>query len=156
VAPRGRYGNDAANAYVVATKNALPAGAPDAGAPCPSMAPCPLSPDAQRMADALDRYLAVIPQSSERPAMEWRRAHIWYDYNHFAEAVPLLDHIFASYPQHELATYSANMELDCLAILKRFADLRALIERIKKSQAMRDETVRQPTPRSTAPSSTST
>lgn len=143
IAPKGRYLYDAANAYVIATKSALAASSPDdGGAPCPGTAPCPLSADAQRMVGAFDRYLAVVHEGGERPAMEYRRARIWYDYNHFSEAATLLDHIFATYPQHELATYSANLEMDCLAILKRYADLRALVERIKKSPAMRDETVR--------------
>ena len=58
--------------------------------------------------------------------MEYRRARIWYDYQHFAEAAPLFEHIFANYPNDELAIYSANLEMDCLASLKCWGELRAL------------------------------
>jgi len=58
----------------------------------------------------------------------------------YNEAAPIFDHIFVAYPGNELATYSANLEMDCLAILKRYGELRALVERVKKSPIMSDAT----------------
>lgn len=144
IAPRGQYAADAAYADVIATKNVVSAGAPDdGGAACPSPAPCALGPGDQRLIDALDRYLTLVPHGSERPAMEYRRARIWYDHNEFNKAAPLFDHIFTTWPEHELAAYAVNQELDCMAVARRFADLRQLLDRVAKSPVMRDETVRQ-------------
>jgi predicted metal-dependent HD superfamily phosphohydrolase len=90
---------------------------------------------------AFERYLAIVtPTNKDRATMEYRRAQTLYAYNHFAEAAPVFDHVFVAYPGNELATYSANLEMDCLAILKRYGDLRALVERVKKSPVMSDAT----------------
>jgi tetratricopeptide (TPR) repeat protein len=144
IAPKGKNAENAAYGYVIATKNAVRrTDVPDAGPPCPDMKPCAIPADAQRMLAAFDRFLAIASTHKERPNMEYRKARIYYEYQHFTEAAALFDHIFVSYPNDELAVFSANLEMDCLAILKRFDDLRALIERIKKSRVMRDDKVRQ-------------
>ena len=145
IAPNGKYAAESAYAYVLsATNNAInEPDSPGGGAPCPSPAPCALSPDRKRVADALERYLTLVPQSKERPAIEYRLARLWYGHNQLDKASPLFEHIFASYPDHELATYSANLAIDCLVKLKRYGQLSALVERVKKSPAMRDEAVRQ-------------
>ncbi len=146
IAPKGKHADEAAYAYVVSTKNAVHTTAPAGGKPpCADMKPCPIPADLQRLIAAFDRYLAVVSASDDntRATMEYRRARVWYEYQHFAEAAPLFDHVFAAYPNHELATYSANLEMDCLAILKRYDELRALVERIKKSPVMRDQVVQQ-------------
>ena len=142
LAPKGKYADEAAYAFVMSTKNAArPTDQKDAKPPCPDLKPCAIPPDLQRLVGAFDRYLALT--NKERPVMEYRRARIFYEYQHFAEAAPQFEHIFASDPDNELATYSANLEMDCLAILKRYDELRALVERVKKSPAMRDAVVQQ-------------
>lgn len=142
LAPKGKYADEAAYAYVIATKNAArPTDQPDAKPPCADFKPCPIPPDLQRLVAAFDRYMAIT--NKERPVMEYRRARIFYEYQHFAEAAQQFDHIFASYPDTELSVYSANLEMDCLAILKRYDQLRALVERVKKSPAMKDATTQQ-------------
>ena len=106
------------------------------------MKPCPIPADMQRLLRAFDRYLAIVPATAkDRATMEYRRARVYYDFQHFDEAAPIFAHIVANYPDSELATYSTNLEIDCLAILKRYDQLRTLIERVKKNPAqMKDET----------------
>jgi tetratricopeptide (TPR) repeat protein len=141
VEPKGKYVKEAVYAYVISTKNASrPTDQPDAKPPCPDMKPCVIPDDLLRLVAAFERFIAVVPDSPERPNMEYRRARIFYEYQHFAEAGAQFDHVFVTYPDNELATYSANLEMDCLAILKRYPALRALVERVKKSAAMKDET----------------
>lgn len=145
IAPHGKFARDAAYGLVIATKNAATHNpeAPDAGAPCPDMKPCPIPPDMQRLVSAFDKYLALVPESSETLSIYYRKARVYYDYQHFAEAAPLFDHIFTKAPEHELATYSANLEMDCLTMLKRYDELRALVERVKKSPAIKDSATQQ-------------
>jgi tetratricopeptide (TPR) repeat protein len=141
IAPKGKHLDEAAYAFVMATKNAArPTDQAGRKPPCPDMKPCAIPPDLQRLVAAFDRYIAVVAAGKERPNIEYRRARVFYEYQHFAEAAAQFDRIFASYPDNELAIYSANLEMDCLAILKRFDELRALVERVKKSPAMKDET----------------
>ncbi|HEY2748945.1 MAG TPA: hypothetical protein VGL86_30195 [Polyangia bacterium] len=144
VEPKGKFASEAAYAYVISTKNAI-SGPEDATPtpPCPEGKPCAIPADRQRLLTAFDRYLELVPASPERPAMEYRRARIWYAYQHFAEAAPLFDRVFVAYPDNELATYSANLEMDCLARLKRYGELRTLVDRVKKSPAMKDAIVQQ-------------
>ncbi|MDB4970590.1 MAG: Tetratricopeptide repeat protein [Myxococcales bacterium] len=145
--PKGKYTQEAAYALVISVKNAAHLDdhkVPDAGAPCPPPPTvCTITPDFTRMLAAFDRYLAVVAQSEERPNIEYRRARIYYEFNQLDKAAPLFDAIVARYPQHELAVYSANLEMDCLAILKRYDQLRGLVARLKKSPVMHDATVRE-------------
>src|SRR6185369_17310935 len=106
------------------------------------MKPCAIPADLQRLLAAFDRYLAIVSATAkDRANMEYRRAKVFYDYQHFAEAAPIFDHVVIAYPDNELATYAANLEMDCLAILKRYDPLRALVERVKKNATlMKDET----------------
>ena len=86
VAPNGKFADEAAYACVISTKNAVRTTDQTSGKPpCPDKKPCAIPSDVQRLAAAFDRYLAVVPASEDRPTMEYRRARIWYDYQHFAE-----------------------------------------------------------------------
>jgi tetratricopeptide (TPR) repeat protein len=145
LAPKGKYLRDAAYAHVLATRNAIHADdreAPDAGVACNKPGPCDLPADVQRLLAAYDRYVAVAAPHDE-PAVEYRRARTYYEYNQWAKAAPLFDAIVARHPDHELAVYSATLELDCWAMLKRQDEVRAAIARFKKSPLMRDENARQ-------------
>lgn len=140
LAPKGKHTDEAAYGFVIAAKNAVKSDNGSQGKPpCPEPKPCPIPADQQRLLAAFDRYLQVTAKSADRPNIEYRRARVFYERNHFAEAAQQFDHVFTTYPDHELATYSANLEMDCLAILKRYDELRALVERVKKSPSMADE-----------------
>jgi tetratricopeptide (TPR) repeat protein len=138
---KGKFAKDAAYASMISMKNATQSPENASKPPCPDMKPCPIPKDVQRLVAAFDRYLTIVPESPERPNVEFRRARVYYEHNHFAEAAPQFDHVLASYPDHELATYSANFEMDCLALGKRYDELRALVDRVKKNPTlMKDPT----------------
>ena len=139
VEPKGKFAEEAAYAYVISTKNAIRKDDAAGKPPCPDAKPCAIPAEKQRLLTAFERYLAIVtPTNKDRATMEYRRAQLLYEYNHFVEAAPLFDHVFVAYPGNELATYSANLEMHCLAAAKRYAELRALVERVKKSPAMKD------------------
>jgi cellulose synthase operon protein C len=145
---KGKYAERAAYGMVIAAKEAAHLDdrkVPDAGAPCPPPPTvCPVTPSLQRLLTAFDRYLAVVQGGDERPTIEYRRARIYYELNQFDKAAPLFDAIMTRYPDTELAVYSANLEMDCLAVLKRYDALRALVARVKQSPAlMKDATTRE-------------
>jgi tetratricopeptide (TPR) repeat protein len=139
LAPHGKLVREAAYGFVISTKNlAPPQSPPDAGPPCPNLQACPIPPADRELLHAFDVYLKLVPSSPEVPSISYRNAKLYYDWQHFAEAAPLFDQIFTKFPESELATYSANFEMHCLAVLKRYDALRALVERVKKSPAMKD------------------
>ncbi len=143
--PRGKFAKEAAYAFMISTKNTVttPPEALDRPPRCATPTPCPIPDDLQRLLAAFDRYEAIVPDSPERPNVEYRRARIFYEYHHFAEAAPRFDHILTTYPGNELATYSANLEMDCLALLKRWTELRALVDRVKKDPVLMKDAVTQ-------------
>lgn len=126
--PKGKYAKDAAYAAVLGWKNALQVD--DEG----------LGPDAkkahaehekeeksgkkqearqipeyqQKMINAFDTYIKYVPDAPELPVIRYRKARIYYEYNHFAEAGDLFQEVVEKHPNHELAIYSANLLLDSL------------------------------------------
>src|SRR6476619_2323032 len=86
VEPKGKFADEAAYAYVISTKNAIHQD--HSGKPaCPTEdKPCAIPADQQRLLTAFERYLAIVtPTNKDRATMEYRRAQLFYQYNHFVE-----------------------------------------------------------------------
>ena len=66
------------------------------------------------MIAAFDTYIKYVPDAPELVTIKYRKARIYYEYNHFDEASPLFEDIVDKHPKHELAIYSANLLLDTL------------------------------------------
>jgi len=60
--------------------------------------------------------------------IKYRKARIFYDYNHFDDAVVLSGHRRQAC-NRELAIYSANLLLDCLNIMGKYKELRLTVEK---------------------------
>ena len=72
-----------------------------------------------RVPEEDDRRLRHLHEVRARRArapvtIKYRKARIFYEYNHFDEAAPLFQDIVQKHPKHELAIYSANLLLDSL------------------------------------------
>ena len=76
----------------------------------------------QKMIDAFDTYIKYVPDSPELPNIKYRKARIYYEANHFDEALPLFKDIADHHQDSELALYSANLLLDCLSFKKKYDD----------------------------------
>ena len=66
------------------------------------------------MIAAFDTYIKYVPDAPELPIIRYRKARIYYEYNHFDEAAKLFQEVVEKHPNHELAIYSANLLLDSL------------------------------------------
>ena len=71
------------------------------------------------MIAAFDTYIKYVPDSPELVKIKYRKARIYYEYNHCEEALPPFQEIVEKYPNDELAEFSANIYLDSLKILGR-------------------------------------
>jgi tetratricopeptide (TPR) repeat protein len=86
-------------------------------------------PDNQmRMIKAFDTYIKYVPDSKELPTIKYRKARIYYEYNHIDEAVPLFKDIAEKHKDSDLAIYSANLLLDCYAMKKDYKGVEAAVE----------------------------
>jgi tetratricopeptide (TPR) repeat protein len=83
----------------------------------------------QQMLKAFDTYIKYVPDSKELPTIKYRKARIYYEYNHFDEAIPLFRDLADKHRDSDLAIYSANLLIDCLAIKKNFSEIKATAER---------------------------
>ena len=68
----------------------------------------------KKMIAAFDTYIKYVPDAPELVTIKYRKARIYYEYNHFDEASKLFEDIVNKHPKHELAVYSANLLLDSL------------------------------------------
>jgi tetratricopeptide (TPR) repeat protein len=111
-----------------------------------SFAPKPIPEKQQKMLEAFDTYIKYVPDAPELPTIKYRRARVYYEYNHIDQALPLFKDLAENYPKSELALYSANLLLDCLAIKINFdkdkADeyLKMMDAQVDKFKAMPDLT----------------
>jgi tetratricopeptide (TPR) repeat protein len=119
--PKGKNVKDAAYAAVLAWKNALNIddegqGPDKQGNNSKDFRPQPIPAYQQKMIDAFDTYIKYVPDAPELVTIKYRKARIYYDYNHFDKAVPLYQDIVEHHTDHELAEFSANLMLDSLNI----------------------------------------
>ncbi len=126
--PKGKYVKEAAYAAVLAWKNALNISDEGEGVDREKdrekkLEPRPIPEYQQKMIDAFDTYIKYVPDAPELVKIKYRKARIFYDYNHFDEAIKLFADIVDHNTTDELAIYSANLLLDCLNILHRYKEL---------------------------------
>ncbi len=132
--PKGKYLKEAAFASVLAWQNALNVddqgrGPDKQGADDKDLKPKPIPDYQKKMLQAYDTYLKYVPDAPEVVKITYRKARIYYEYNHCEEALPHFQTIFQKYPDNELAEFSANTFLDCLNILGRVKDTVAWVDR---------------------------
>jgi len=146
--PKGKYVKESAYAAVLAWKNALNIddtgeGVDKEKGKDKELKPRPIPEYQKKMIDAFDTYIKYVPDAPELVKIKYRKARIFYDYNHFDEAIKLFSDIVDHHVNDELAIYSANLLLDCLNILKRYKDLLATVEKyLSNPVLMKDEEFR--------------
>jgi tetratricopeptide (TPR) repeat protein len=119
--PRGRWVKEAAYAAVLSWKNALNIddtgqGPDKQGNNTKEFKQQPIPEYQKKMIAAFDTYIKYVPDAPELVTIKYRKARIYYDYNHFDQAAALFQDIVDKHSEHELAEYSANLLLDSLNI----------------------------------------
>ncbi|HXI54477.1 MAG TPA: tetratricopeptide repeat protein, partial [Polyangia bacterium] len=121
---KGKYVKDAAYAAVLAWKNALNVDDHEQREQVEKSRgnfkdknkfdPMPIPEYQKKMIAAFDTYIQYVPDAPELVVIKYRKARIYYEYNHFDDAAKLFQDIVEKHPNHELAIYSANLLLDSL------------------------------------------
>jgi tetratricopeptide (TPR) repeat protein len=132
--PKGKYVKESAYAAVLACKNALNIN--DSGEEVDKdkskekdLKPRTIPEYQKKMIEAFDTYIKYVPDAPELTKIKYRKARVFYDYNHFDEAIVLFADIVDHHVTDDLAIYSANLLLDCLNILKHYKELLATVEK---------------------------
>lgn len=110
------------------------------------LAELPIPEKQLKMLEAFDAYIKYVPESAGDVKtlliIKWRRARVFYDYNHFKQASPLFRDIAENHPKDELAIYAANLLLDTLIFEQDFKELGAQAERfaaLQKQGALQED-----------------
>ena len=138
--PKGKYVKDAAYAAVLAWKNALNVDDHEQkaiGRPRiqekfkgkNKFEPMPIPEYQKKMIAAFDTYIKYVPDAPELVVIKYRKARIYYEYNHFDEAAKLFQDIVEKHPNHELAIYSANLLLDSLNAQGKTKEVVTLVDK---------------------------
>ena len=90
----------------------------------------------QKMINAFDTYLKYVPDAKETVTIMYRRARIFYEYNHFAEAAPLFQEIVDKHCDDDLAIYSANLLLDSLNALGKTKEVVENVDKFLDKQCL--------------------
>lgn len=160
--PNAKYLKDAAYAAVISWKNCLSVedSAEDtraqmvekrkeikeakSGGTAPEVAlkPEEIGSNKKKMIAAFDTYIKYVPDSKELPNIKYRKARIYYEANHFDEAIPLFKEIADHHPDSDLAFYSTNLLFDCLGFKKKYDDLQAALDQYCPMYSEKDATVK--------------
>src|SRR5215471_2235400 len=150
--PQGKYVKDSAYAAVLAWKNALNVDdheqkelvendrqkfnkKNDAN----KMEPMAIPEYQRKMIEAFDTYIKYVPDAPELVTIKYRKARIFYEYNHFDEAAKLFGDLVEKHPDHELAIYSANLLLDSLNAQGKTKEVVSYVDRfLEMPQLMKD------------------
>ncbi|HVZ86871.1 MAG TPA: tetratricopeptide repeat protein [Polyangia bacterium] len=93
----------------------------------------------KKMIGAFDTYIKYVPDAPELVTIKYRKARIFYEYNHFDEAAKLFEDIVRKYPKHELAIYSANLLLDSLNAQGKTKEVVAWVDKfLEMPELMKD------------------
>lgn len=95
-------------------------------------APTDLHPQHQRLVDAAQRYLKLVPAKKagdKLPAVKLKVARVFYAYNRFEPALEGFDELVRSHPRSEQAVVAANLVVDVHNLNKDWSALYAAARR---------------------------
>lgn len=94
--------------------------------------PKEIAPKQQKMIEAFDVYIDYIkdPKDEELVMMKFLKARIYWQHNHFDEAIPLFEDIVEKHLSHETSEYSINLLLDTLNRTKKYSKMIKLVDQL--------------------------
>lgn len=108
-------------------------------------APKPIPDRWKKMLLAFDTYIRYVPDSAELAKIKYRKARVYYEYDHIDEAIPLfrdvVDDVIKRHREDPegLSVFSANLLLDCYAIKRDFASLRESVDEFLATPTLIDK-----------------
>ncbi|WP_413582450.1 tetratricopeptide repeat protein [Bdellovibrio sp. HCB288] len=122
-APTSKFYAKAAQNLILSVEKTIPTDAEMQKRVGNSLDPVPLDPKVERFIKAGSWYAAKFPQSEKTPEIKFRIGRLYYQSNHFDEAVKVFRDIVKNNPKSKYAEYSANLILDVYNLKKDYAGL---------------------------------
>ncbi len=150
--PKGKFAKEAAHATVLAYQKLLGVGerretrggdaadlAPDAegkgGKPAVAVPAAKKIPESQgRFVAACDRYGVMVPGGDRIVDVKYFAALVYYDHNHFDEAIKRFYDIIDNHGAHRLAIYAANLVLDSYNLKQDYDGLNKAVDRFLQNK----------------------
>lgn len=135
--PDGKHRLEAANDNILAVDEHLR----DLGVELPTdlKEKRPFHPQHQRLVDACQRYLSLVPTRKKGPkeaVVRLKVARVFYAYNHFQEAISRFDVLVAEHPRSEQAVVAANLAVDIYNLKKDWHALYDAAKRYREQSAL--------------------
>jgi tetratricopeptide (TPR) repeat protein len=122
-APNSKFAPKAAQNLILAVEKTIPTDAEMQKRAGNSLDPLPLDPKVDRFIKAGTWYTQKFPQSEKTPEIKFRIGRLYYQSNHFDEAVKVFRDIVKTHPKSKYSEYSANLILDVYNLKKDYAGL---------------------------------
>jgi cellulose synthase operon protein C len=134
--PKGQFLVEAANDNILALEEWLK----DLKLPKPKAAdkPTEIPKQKMRLIEALDRYVTMVPgdKADKLVAVMFKAGKIYYDYNHFEEALKRFDTIVTNHPSEKEAEFAANLVIDVYNLKQDWRNLYDFSVRYAKIEAL--------------------
>lgn len=85
--------------------------------------PKPIEALRQKLVDASDRYVKLLPASKRSPAVAYRAAEIFFKHDEMEKARERFHQIVSAYPHHQVAQYSSNLIIESYLAAKDWGNV---------------------------------
>ena len=132
--PKGKYVVDAANDGILAVEEHLK----DLRLKRPkaSAHQIDIHEQRQRLIRACDLYIKYVPgdKATQLVKIKFKVAKVYYDHNHFAEALRRFEALLDQHPKHEEAEFAANLVIDVHNLAEDWENLYSAASRYLKNE----------------------
>lgn len=122
-APQNKFYNKSAQNLILAVERSIPSDQEMQKRVGTSLEPVPLEPKVDRFIKAGQWYVEKFPNSEKASEIKFRIGRLFYQSNHFDEAIKHFREIVQQYPKTKYAEYSANLLLDIYNLKNDYAGL---------------------------------
>lgn len=134
--PKGKFAIDAAHDNILAVEEHLK----DLRLPRPKSGnhQVDIHEQRRRLIDACDRYVKYVPvdKAKNLVSIKFKSAKVFYDHNHFAEALRRFDEIVTQHPSADQAEFAANLVIDVYNLKEDWGKLYEASARYAKQSAL--------------------
>ncbi|MCK6550386.1 tetratricopeptide repeat protein [Myxococcota bacterium] len=98
-------------------------------------APQPLAPIRQKLVDASDRYVKLLPSTERTPAIAYRAGEVFYAHDQLDEARARFERVVAMAPKSEVARFASNWIIESYLAAEDWRNVKLAAQRLLDLQA---------------------
>lgn len=137
--PKGKYLKDAALNTIVSYQEEVKREQPVFPNKTKDVSVKPISQAEQALVEACDAYAKWLPKDERTADTLLSAAKIYYNYNHFEEAVVRLGSIVELYPDHYVAVEASRLILSSFNWQKKYVDLNTWARKLFRNPTLKNQ-----------------